>query len=264
MDGFERMGFDCNSRIRARLGAWFSVLQVIFVLSLLGLPPLSPQAAEKRYVVKKNDTLSTIANRYGVKLSALIKRNSSVRPDRIFPGEVIWIPGLELSDAGPSLNSSIRKAIDRTRVRPGRWKHIVIHHSATDSGTAKGMDRYHREERHMENGLAYHFVIGNGKGMGDGEIAIGDRWTKQLQGGHLASLALNENSIGVCLVGNFDSSRPTKKQFLSLEALTAHLMKRSHLSVSAVKTHQQINPIGTRCPGDQFPLDALLKELKSL
>ena len=44
----------------------------------------------------------------------------------------------------------------------------------------KGMDRYHRDERHMEHGLAYHFVIGNGNGMGDGEIGVGQRWIEDL------------------------------------------------------------------------------------
>ena len=72
---------------------------------------------------------------------------------------------------------------------------------AVDTGTVKGMDRYHREVRHMENGLAYHFVIGNGSGMGDGDIGIGSRWTKQLDGGHLTSERQNQVSLGICLVG---------------------------------------------------------------
>ena len=129
-------------------------------------------------------------------------------------------------------------------------------------GNAKSMDRYHREERHMENGLAYHFVIGNGNGMGDGEIVIGQRWKEQLNGGHLASEALNEKSIGLCLVGNFDESEPTAKQMEALRGLTAYLLKRCRLGTSAVKTHQEINPIHTRCPGQHFPVKEFLKDLK--
>jgi hypothetical protein len=128
-------------------------------------------------------------------------------------------------------------------------------------GTARGMDRYHREQRHMENGLAYHFVVGNGRGMKDGEIVIGHRWTRQLPGGHLASESLNARSLGICLVGNFDRDHPTKRQMESLNELTEYLMKRCGLSRSAVKTHQQINPIGTRCPGRLFDDEAFLRGL---
>ncbi len=150
----------------------------------------------------------------------------------------------------------------KIRVEPGKWKYIVIHHSASPNASVKGMDYYHRVERHMENGLAYHFVIGNGHSMKDGEIAIGRRWTGQLDGGHLASEALNRKAIGICLVGNFDAERPTRRQMESLRSLVEFLLARCHLSADAVRTHQQINPIYTRCPGHNFPTKSFLKELR--
>jgi hypothetical protein len=162
------------------------------------------------------------------------------------------------------LDSTVQKAIQSARVTPGRWRYVVIHHSGVDEGTMKSMDRYHREERHMENGLAYHFVIGNGNGMGDGEIGVGKRWREQLDGGHLASVKQNTYSIGICLVGNFDRKKPTARQLKNLTALTEALMKRCKLSTRAVKTHKQINVIGTRCPGRYFPTGSFLEELKRL
>ena len=36
----------------------------------------------------------------------------------------------------------------------------------------------------MQNGLAYHFVIGNGTSTGNGQIEVGDRWRRQINGGH--------------------------------------------------------------------------------
>ena len=114
----------------------------------------------------------------------------------------------------------------------------------------------------MENGLAYHFVIGNGDGMTDGEIDVGRRWKEQLDGGHLALESLNRKSIGICLVGNFDKTKPTSKQLDSLEALVEYLMKRCHLSKTAVRTHSQIHPRHTRCPGSKFDQTAFLKRLK--
>lgn len=114
----------------------------------------------------------------------------------------------------------------------------------------------------MENGLAYDFVIGNGSGMGDGEIAVGRRWTLQLDGGHLASEAQNKVAIGICLVGNFDEHRPTPREMDSLRALVEALMVRCKLMPSAVKTHQQINIVHTRCPGAKFPAKGFLDSLQ--
>ncbi len=115
----------------------------------------------------------------------------------------------------------------------------------------------------MENGLAYHFVIGNGSGMGDGEIGVSRRWTKQLAGGHLASEAQNQIALGICLVGNFDKHAPTSKEMASLRALVEALMARCNLTPRAVKTHQQINVVHTRCPGAKFPTKSFMESLHS-
>ena len=115
----------------------------------------------------------------------------------------------------------------------------------------------------MEHGLAYDFVIGNGSGMADGEIAVGRRWMQQLDGGHLASEAQNKIALGICLVGNFDQHPPTSREMASLRALVEALMVRCQLTPRAVKTHQQINVVHTRCPGARFPTSAFLGSLRT-
>ena len=137
----------------------------------------------------------------------------------------------------------------------------MVHHSGTQLDTALSMDRYHRNERHMENGLAYHFVIGNGVRTKDGEIYIGQRWRKQLDGGHLSSVAQNRISIGICLIGDFNKRPPTEKQLASARALIAYLMDRCDLPKSSVKTHRQINSRPTECPGSKFPSQKLIAGL---
>src|SRR5438128_11919033 len=111
---------------------------------------------------------------------------------------VIPVPSISREDS--AADSRLPKELGKTRVEPGQCKYIEIHHSASPIASVNVMDYYHRVERHMENGLAYHFVIGNGHSMKDGEIAIGRRWSAQLDGGHLASEALNRKSIGICMV----------------------------------------------------------------
>lgn len=224
--------------------------------------PLAGLARDQTYIVKPKDTLTSISREHGVSVTALASYNNINRAATIYIGQHLKIPDSAKSAPTPQLSSSVARSIAKAPVKPGRWRYIVIHHSGSDQGTLKSIDRYHREERHMENGLAYHFLIGNGHGLGDGVIAVGDRWKKQLDGGHLHSLAQNKIALGICLIGNFDEDRPTKKQLDSLENLIRALMKRCHLTVSAVKTHQQINVVYTRCPGSKFPTRSFLARLK--
>ena len=154
------------------------------------------------------------------------------------------------------LSASTRAAIDRAPVRKGRWKYIVVHNSGTREGNARVFDIYHRRVRHMQNGLAYHFVIGDGHGSGDGQIEIGDRWRRQINGGHVASDYLNDIALGICLVGDFNRDQPTKAQVGALEELVAYLRNRvgkSQGHQAIVHAHKEINPRPTDCPGDHFP-----------
>ena len=154
------------------------------------------------------------------------------------------------------LSPSVRAAIDRAAVRRGRWKYIVVHNSGTREGNARIFDIYHLRVRHMKNGLAYHFVIGDGHGSGDGTVEIGHRWTAQLNGGHVASDYLNDIALGICLVGDFNRDLPTKAQIGALDELVGYLRDRvgkSQGRKAIVHAHKEINPKPTDCPGDRFP-----------
>lgn len=154
------------------------------------------------------------------------------------------------------LTPGVRRAIDRARVKKGRWKYIIIHNSGTRQGNARIFNTYHRRVRKMQHGLAYHFVVGNGKSSGNGEIEIGPRWTRQLNGGHVASDYLNNIAIGVCLVGDLNRDLPTKAQLAALDELITYLRDRLGKikgKRAIVVPHKKINPKPTDCPGDRFP-----------
>ncbi len=213
-----------------------------------------------RIIVQKRETLEEIADRYGVSVEAIAEYNGIRDPDEIYVGQRLIVPG---RDAAPkiAIHTDLRKALDRIPVRSGRWKYIVIHHSATRDASAKGMDAYHRA-RGMENGLAYHFVIGRGGQMQDGSTYVGNRWKKQLDGGHLAKASLNAKSVGICLVGDFTTQTPTALQMRSLNGLVDYLLARCRLKVDAVTTHRQIHPRHTACPGKKFPVSSFEAGLK--
>ena len=154
------------------------------------------------------------------------------------------------------LSPSVRRAIDQAKVKKGRWKYIIVHNSGTRQGNARIFDTYHRRVRKMQNGLAYHFVIGNGNSSGNGQIEIGSRWTRQINGGHVASDYLNNIALGICLVGDLNRDLPTKAQMAALDELITYLRGRVGKvkgKQAIVLPHKRINPKPTDCPGDRFP-----------
>jgi hypothetical protein len=156
------------------------------------------------------------------------------------------------------LTAAVRAEIDKAAVRKGRWRYTVVHNSGTRQGSAKAFDYYHLHVRKMPNGLAYHFVIGNGTATGDGQIEIGNRWRRQINGGHVHSDYLNNIALGICLVGDYNRDVPTKRQLEATEELVGYLRKRVGKiegKPSIVKAHREINPPRwpTDCPGDRFP-----------
>jgi len=137
-----------------------------------------------------------------------------------------------------------------------RWSAIIIHHSGTDNGNAAIFDRWHREGRHWQ-GVGYDFVIGNGTDSGDGQVEVTFRWQDQLTGAHCKTPGnwANENAIGICLVGNFDKSRPTARQMQSLVKLVRFLMKRYGIPKSRIWGHRDVPGARvTDCPGRYFPM----------
>jgi hypothetical protein len=156
------------------------------------------------------------------------------------------------------LSKSVRAEIDRAPVLSRRWRYIVVHNSGTRQGNAAAFEYYHLHVRKMPNGLAYHFVIGNGSSSGDGEIEVGNRWRRQVQGGHVHSDYLNNIALGICLVGDFNHDEPTRRQLEACEELIRYLRQRVgriDRKWAIVKAHREINPPRwpTDCPGERFP-----------
>jgi len=137
-----------------------------------------------------------------------------------------------------------------------RWKTIVLHHSATNRGSAKLFDKSHRQRGWDE--LGYHFVIGNGSDTPDGAIEVGPRWQHQKHGAHCKSPDnfYNEHGIGICLVGDFTKHPPSQKQMESLYKLTQFLCQACNIPASRIVSHRLINK-KTQCPGDRFPVSAV-------
>ena len=208
---------------------------------------LPAEARSRQHTVRRGDTLTSIARRHGVTISQLRLWNG-LTSDLIMVGQKL--------DLQPAYRHLPLRDLTRPRVSRTKWKHIIAHHSATREGGARSFDDNHRR-RGMDNGLAYHFVIGNGTHSRDGLVEVGGRWLRQVKGGHVSSEKYNINSIGICLVGNFERTQPTRKQVASLVELVDYLKNRMLHGRPKFLVHRELEQ--TLCPGRHFPTAKLHK-----
>lgn len=143
-----------------------------------------------------------------------------------------------------------------------RWVYVVIHHSATESGSVESIHASHRQRKDAAGnpwlGIGYHFVIGNGSGMEDGKVESTFRWRQQIHGAHSGSTDHNANGIGVCLIGNFQQDVPTQKQLEAVSILLGQLSHRYQIPAALVIGHNTVKP--TACPGKHFPLQDVIRK----
>ena len=130
---------------------------------------------------------------------------------------------------------------------------IIIHHSLThDSGTVSwGAIRNYHIYTNGWDGIGYHYgieIIG-----GQIETLLGRFDT--IQGAHCRGN--NNDSIGICVVGNYDLRAPSNSIWLAAVNLTKHLMKIH--SIQTIQGHNELNP-GKSCPGKYFDMNKFRKE----
>lgn len=147
------------------------------------------------------------------------------------------------------------------------WRYLVLHHSASESGSVESIDADHRQRLDAAGrpwrGIGYHFVIGNGSGLGDGAVEATFRWREQLEGAHAGVAEFNELGLGICLIGDFDQTPPTERQREALVALVQALQREFRIGDDCVLRHGDLK--STACPGNRFNLaDALPPRSESL
>ncbi len=139
------------------------------------------------------------------------------------------------------------------------WTYIVLHHTASSRGSVESINEAHLQRRDKNGnhwlGIGYHFVVGNGNGMGDGEIEPTFRWRQQLQGAHAGEDEHNKHGIGIAVVGNFDLGPPSSAQIASVRRLVRVLRVRYGIETSNIIRHSEIK--ATACPGKYFPMDEI-------
>ena len=124
---------------------------------------------------------------------------------------------------------------------------LVIHHSEEKDWTVHQVHDFHQNVRGWE-GIGYHYYIG-GTGESDGTIYLG---RKGVEGAHV--YGHNDDTIGICLSGNFDETYPTENQMKAVSWLCRKLMNEYLLNHQDILGHRELGSTKT-CPGKNFSMD---------
>ncbi|MEJ2465855.1 MAG: peptidoglycan recognition family protein [Candidatus Thiodiazotropha sp.] len=148
---------------------------------------------------------------------------------------------------------------------PNRWKYIVVHHSAGNYGNIEFLQKVHRERQPIDpvDAIPYHYIIGNGNGLADGEISSDSRKKYHIWGAHVSANNIDRNlrGIGICVIGNLEVNQITNKQYQSLVKLTIKLMDMYGIPVRNVTGHGSTEGESTKCPGKNFPMQQYLNDI---
>jgi LysM repeat protein len=226
-----------------------------------------------RHTVKSGDTLSSIAQQYGVSVASLLDANT-IRDRNLRPGTVLVVPGgrvpalpeptppppvaqlpetppVDVSWYIPRLSWTRQPVVvNRTTPMGGTPTRITVHHSgdkddvhADPVAWLRQVDLNHiKGINHPEPWacIGYHFII-------DANGRIYEGRPLQFQGAHAGNNAVNRLNIGICLIGNFDVQRVPPAQRTALLSTLDRMCLQYGISRAAVFGHKKFKV--TECPG---------------
>ena len=157
---------------------------------------------------------------------------------------------IAIDEQGPELGSALFRTQQPAEGTP--WKYIYIHQSKSFSGNAMTLS--------PGGNCGDHFLIGNGDGLIDGEIQMTQRWNLQQPPAPPQGVgAMNGDVISVCVVGDFDQTRPTASQFHRIADLTKTLQAKYRIAPENVMLYPDAPTAGGI--GKHFPVTAFREQL---
>ena len=167
---------------------------------------------------------------------------------------------------------------------------IVIHHSFSSDGVTRDYNairKYHMSYRHNGDiitkdqydylvsegatkglekpwtNIGYHFVV---EKIGENVEVIGGRAIGEV-GAHCRWF--NDKSIGICIIGNYDSVAPDSDRLFTATSLVRQLCREFSIPNDQVIGHRESYPIlkvpvEKSCPGTLFDMDKFRAQVKGV
>ena len=128
-----------------------------------------------------------------------------------------------------------------------KWQKIIVHHSLTkDNQTVNwgAIRKYHVENLGWSD-IGYHF----GVEFVNGVLKI--QWGRPLDMDGAHTRGANEYSIGICLIGNYDNSPPSRNQIEKLSELILSICLLFGINPVNIYPHSHF-ATNKSCPGSRF------------
>jgi N-acetylmuramoyl-L-alanine amidase len=124
---------------------------------------------------------------------------------------------------------------------------LVVHHSDSDKSktTKSDIEKWHRQRGFSQ--IGYHKVI-------EGTGLINNGRPESIIGAH--AKGANHNSLGVCVVGNFEKETPNPMQINSLVKVLTKWCKENKIDQTKIYGHFEVPGCMTvtQCPGKMMKL----------
>jgi len=130
-------------------------------------------------------------------------------------------------------------------------KFIAVHHSQRKIDSLKRIKDFHIRINKWED-IGYHYLIDK-----KGKIYVGR--SEKFIGAHV--FGHNKNSLGICLIGNFDEEKPAKKQIQTLIKFLKNKIKKHKIPIKNILGHREFPEITKTCPGKFMDMDKIRKVL---
>jgi N-acetyl-anhydromuramyl-L-alanine amidase AmpD len=141
-------------------------------------------------------------------------------------------------------------------------KTVILHHSATVDhklfNDTKSIKKYHKDVKGWKD-IGYHYTIE----FVNNEVVVQEGRSLSVQGAHArpwnkyceGENCVEEITIGICIVGNFDEQEPHPEKIDELIKLLKKLQKQ--FGILAIYGHRDVPGVVKSCPGRLFPLDKI-------
>jgi N-acetylmuramoyl-L-alanine amidase len=128
---------------------------------------------------------------------------------------------------------------------------IIVHHTERNNDFPLFVKLRHKYLRGWDD-IGYHYLIGNSRPFTkDGEIYIGRPET--VPGAH--ARGYNFNSIGICLIGNFNKTFPSVKQMNALVNIISEIADYYSIVSQNIFGHSELPEVKKKCPGRNINMD---------
>lgn len=133
---------------------------------------------------------------------------------------------------------------------------VIIHHSLTKDGKVcdwAGIKRYHMQEKGWSD-IGYHLGIERVEGV---LTTLTGRPLYQV-GAHCLG---HNDTIGLCIVGNFDLAPPDDETLRYAASLVSGHLRMFDLPIESVRRHHDF--AAKSCPGSKFPWEKFIELIEA-